>query len=259
MPRGQEAIERRLADLAGEVEFPPTPEIAAAIRTRVEEQAGGRRTWRGPARRTLAIGLTTLLVAGATAYAASPAFRDALRDLLDIGGVRIERVEELPLVPERTELDLGEPVSMSEATRRAGFAPLVPSSSALGPPSGVHIRDADGVAIVSLVWDPNATLPESAQTGTGLLLSEFRARLDHPVFRKQIADTRVVPVRIGGERGYWLRGPEHVIAYRGGGGGFVTEPRLAGNTLVWQRGPTTLRLEGEIPKARALRIARSLR
>lgn len=259
MPRAQQALERRLADLAGEVEFPPTPEIAEVIRSRVEVEGARRRTWPGPARRTLGIALGMLLVAGATAYAASPAFRDAVRDLLGIGTVRIDRVEQLPPVPERGQLDLGEPVSLDEATRRAGFAPLVPSVSALlRTPDGVHVRKADGIAIISLTWDPDANFPEFAQTGPGLLLSEFPARLDHPIFRKQITDTRVVPVRIGGELGYWLHGAEHVLAYRGGGGRFATEPRLAGNTLVWQREALTLRLEGKIPRAKALRIARSL-
>ena len=34
--------------------------------------------------------------------------------------------------------------------------------------------------------------------------------------------------------------------------------RLAGNTLLWQRGDLTLRLEADITKERALAIARSV-
>jgi hypothetical protein len=34
---------------------------------------------------------------------------------------------------------------------------------------------------------------------------------------------------------------------------------LAGNTLVWQAGEQTLRLEGQLPKEEALRIAESMR
>jgi hypothetical protein len=35
--------------------------------------------------------------------------------------------------------------------------------------------------------------------------------------------------------------------------------RLAGPTLVWERGDLTLRLEADVSKARALAIARSVR
>jgi ABC-type transporter Mla MlaB component len=35
--------------------------------------------------------------------------------------------------------------------------------------------------------------------------------------------------------------------------------RLARNTLIWQRGSVMLRLEGELTRAEALRIARSVR
>ena len=39
---------------------------------------------------------------------------------------------------------------------------------------------------------------------------------------------------------------------------FGARPRLAGNALVWRHGDRTLRLEADIPKSRALAIARSV-
>ena len=57
----------------------------------------------------------------------------------------------------------------------------------------------------------------------------------------------------------WIRGP-HVVT-------FVPTPsginnaisRVSGNALVWQRGTLTLRLEGDLTEAQALRLARTVR
>ena len=37
-----------------------------------------------------------------------------------------------------------------------------------------------------------------------------------------------------------------------------TYTRLAGTTLLWQRGETLIRVEGELPRARLIAIARSV-
>jgi hypothetical protein len=49
-----------------------------------------------------------------------------------------------------------------------------------------------------------------------------------------------------------------VFAFRDREGNFrESTARLAGKTLLWQQGDVTLRLEGELSKQQALRIARS--
>ena len=70
----------------------------------------------------------------------------------------------------------------------------------------------------------------------------------------------VEQVTVGGEPGYWFSGEPHFFAYRDAAGTLREEQtRLAGNTLIWQRGDLTLRLEGELPKEEAIRIAESMR
>jgi len=65
-------------------------------------------------------------------------------------------------------------------------------------------------------------------------------------------------VRVRGEPGYFLSGNPHEFSYFDRRGEYRQEiVRLAGNTLLWERGPLTLRLEADINKEEALKIARS--
>jgi anti-sigma factor RsiW len=50
-----------------------------------------------------------------------------------------------------------------------------------------------------------------------------------------------------------------VLFYETGSGGADLPGRLARNTLVWSRGPVTLRVEGDLSREEAERIARSVR
>ena len=70
----------------------------------------------------------------------------------------------------------------------------------------------------------------------------------------------VQEVTVGGEPGYWFSGEPHFFTYLDATGQVRDEQtRLAGNTLIWQRGDLTLRLEGQLSKEEALRIAESMR
>jgi hypothetical protein len=259
-------LEPRLAQLAQEVEFPPTPDLAMAVARRLQKMPSSRHVPRPirprivPARRTLAIALGGLLATAAAALAASPGLRDAVFDAFGIGGVRVERVSELPPVPPGAGPSLGERVTLAEAETRTGFNLLTIRRPRFGPPAGVYTREVNGTPIVSCAYESRPGLSPSPHTESGLILTQFRARLEQELIGKVIlAETGVERVQIAGRPGYWLEGAKHVIAYRTERGSFEQSPRLAGNTLVWQRGPITLRLEGEISRAQALRIARSVR
>jgi hypothetical protein len=66
-------------------------------------------------------------------------------------------------------------------------------------------------------------------------------------------------VTVNGGHGYWLEGSPHVFFYSNGAGTFHQENmRLATNTLVWQQGEQTLRIEGAATKDQALQIAASM-
>jgi hypothetical protein len=65
---------------------------------------------------------------------------------------------------------------------------------------------------------------------------------------------------VNGGMGYWIEGQPHLFIYRDARGEIRDEIlRLAGNTLLWEQGGLTLRLEASIPRETALRIANSVR
>jgi hypothetical protein len=67
-------------------------------------------------------------------------------------------------------------------------------------------------------------------------------------------------VQVAGRPGYWFSGEPHFFTFQDRAGEVTDEStRLAGNTLVWQAGAQTLRLEGQLPRQEALRIAGSMR
>ncbi len=221
-----------LRELGRSVEFPPTPDLGPAVRSRL----GERPLWRRP----VAIALAVLVVALGAALAV-PSARTAILDWLGLRGVSIQRVEELPTVPARGNLDLGRPVSLAEARRQAPWL-LVPDDA----PDSVYLSSSIPGGKVSFLWGT----PTSVQ----LLLTEFRGQA---YIEKLIEpETKVEPVDLG-DQGVWLEEP-HVLAFVDRDGNFrQSTARLAGKTLIWQQGDVTLRLEGDLSKQEALRIARS--
>ncbi len=233
------SVEERLRAL--EVEWPPAPDVAGPVRQRLAEQPS-----RLGVRRRLAIAVAAFLLAVGGVMAV-PSARSTVLDWFGIGGERIERVPEQPTA-EPTPLDLGERVPLPDDA-------LVPD--ALGDPDGAYRAAGD---ILTLLYRPRDGLPESEQSGAGALLSQFRGRVEEPLIRKLVGpDTTIERVTVDGEPGYWLAGAAHGLLYEDPNGDISEAPqRLAGPTLVWTRGDLTLRLEADIPKERALEIARSV-
>jgi hypothetical protein len=234
-------IETRLAEL--DVEWPPAPDVAARVRARVEAVPRRRRL-----RPAWAVALAILVLGGGVA--AVPSARSAVLRWLGIEGVRIERVPSnpTPAPSPSPALDLGERIPLAPGT-------LVPQ--ALGPPDAVYAAAGD---LVTLLYRPRDGLPEAAQSGAGALLSQFQGRTNAQFIRKFAGpDTTIERVEVDGEPGYWIAGEPHGLLYEDPTGDIREAPtRLAGPTLVWRHGDRTLRLEADVPRARALAIARSV-
>jgi hypothetical protein len=213
--------------------------------------------------------LAVLLVAGAVA-AVSPDARQVIADRLGLRGVAITHVEGLPTPtaeptraatatpsPPGAALGLGTRMSLEQARAQLGFALLVPSQ--LGEPDALYVFNANQV---SLVYAPRAGLPQAPQSASvGLLLTEFSASLDETLFQKGVPPTsRLEEVRVGGSRGFWISGAPHSFFYRDASGNVQQDrSRLAGNTLLWERGGLTLRLESALEREESIRVAESLR
>jgi Domain of unknown function (DUF4367) len=270
-------LERALADLAAALEFPPTPDLAAAVTARLGEApaaapappspaARARRWLAGLAgwRRLAAAGLAVVLLAAAV-LVASPGTREAVARRLGLRGIGVELGGPPPPTVTTTpggrlELGLGDRVTLEEARRRVDWPVLVPAAG-LGQPDAVYVNEAvPSGGRVDLVYRARPGLPASPFTDVGLLITEFQGQ-PTPEFLKKVTTMGVVEqVTVGGEPGYWFSGEPHFFTYQDAAGTLREEQtRLAGNTLIWQRGDLTLRLEGELPKEEAIRIAESMR
>jgi hypothetical protein len=251
-------LERALRELAAAEEWPPTPDIAGAVAARLREApvpapAARRPTWASRRRRALAVALA-VLVAVPSAAVAFPEARDDLLEWLGLKSVEVRRTPQPPpgreLLPEP---DLGRVVPLERAGARIGFEPLVPA--ALGAPDEARVQGRR----LSLVYRPSAGRPATQAEGVGVLLTEQRG---HGVIAEKAVGpgTAVRRVDVDGARGAWIEGAPHSIIFQGPRGAFREDvPRLAGDTLVWERDGLVLRIEGARGLEDALAITRSLR
>src|SRR5829696_45205 len=274
MSRRELDLEAALADLAADLRFPPTPDLAAAVSARLEagpaRAPAGRRSlarrwpaWLAGWRRLAVAGLAVVLLAAAV-LAASPGTREAVARRLGLRGIGVELGGPPPTASTsagaRLDLGLGERVTLEEARRRVAFPVLVPAAAGFDRPDAVFV-DATVPAggRVDLVYRARPGLPASSFTDAGLLITQFRGEPEPDFIKKVTGAGMVQVVTVGGEPGYFFSGEPHFFSYRDTAGQFREErTRLAGNTLIWQRGDLTLRLEGDLPLAEAVRIAESM-
>jgi hypothetical protein len=93
-----------------------------------------------------------------------------------------------------------------------------------------------------------------------LLLSEFVSTNFGVLKKAAVGATTVERVSVDGGVGIWITGAPHVLVYLDRDGRFRERPvRVTGSVLLWERGPLTLRLEGDLSKDEAARLARSVR
>jgi hypothetical protein len=222
-------IERELRDLAARVELPAEPDLAPAVRGRI----GPRRPRPGK----LAIALALVVLAVAVALAVPPA-RSEIRRWLGLGTARVEFVSRLPDVRTRRPLDIGPKTSLADVQERVPYDVL--TSSLLGAPREVHLLGDQ----VGFVYGKHK-----------LLVLQSRGTY----FQKDVGpETSVEHLELNGREALWISGGRHYFAYVEGNDQARPAPLyLVGNALIWTRGDLTLRLEGKLSRAEALRVARS--
>jgi hypothetical protein len=247
-------LEHELREL--QVEWPETPDIAAAVTPRLSAPAP-RRSWvlARPAWQ-LAVAFVALLIAVVMAI---PSARAEVLDWFGFGSVKIERRE--PVISRfGSGLGLGEATTLERASREAGFRVLVPA--ALGKPDAVYVRtDPTTGSRVDLVYRPRAGLPRASSTGAGLLVTELRGAFGPGIQKTVGANTKLERLAVGSDPALWISGADHGFAYVPESADMNFEPqRLAGPTLLVDRADGTLiRVEGRISRERAVEIAESVR
>lgn len=277
-------LERELRELASRVEYPPTPDLARAVRSRLDEEAGSAppRGWFDlPVARWAAVAAVVLIAA---VPVLSPAARDTVAGWFEggqtsgdgqalSGGQAAGGPEEATVMMEdeaESRADVpqsaggsdmpasggetpssargpgfGERIPLREAeTRLAGRELLLPGTRGLGEPDEVYAYRSSRNGGVVLVYGAGAGLPSEGDAGVGLVLTEVPGSLESAYPR-------------GGDLADAAIGEVSVGAGRGywapSGG------RHLPNALFWERGGLALRLEAGLPKREMIGIAESVR
>ena len=216
-------LEQALVALGQELELPPAPDVTAAVRARVATRP--RRLW--------PVAVALALVVAVAAALAVPQSRGAILRFFHIRGAEVTVVDSLP----RAAIT-GEPPGAAVRLDDAPFRVLLPDGE---PPDDVRL-------LGDLVW-----LRYGPAERPRLLVAELRT--GSAVFLKKVAGqgSMVRWTTVDGEPAIWIEGRPHQLALPGG------EVHLAGNTLLWQRGALTLRLEAKVGLERARALAASFR
>jgi hypothetical protein len=251
-------LEGTLSDIGARLDG-PRRDLWPAVRARIEE-GRARPWWARLAGRPLAPVAATLAVILVAGFLLTPDLAARAAQVLGIPGVQIYRVPQTP-----TARPIVSPVTFAgqrvattaEASRIAGFTVRAPA--ALGDPSSIYVETAP--VRVTIVYASVKGVPVSPQAGVSAIVVEFKGTLETQVMSKAIGpDTFLDAVPLGTGVAYYLSGQPHQFFFRDPTGNLQPETlRLAGNTLLWEEGGVTYRLEAEVSRDEAIRVASSLR
>ena len=263
-----EGWENRLRAVAQGLPYPPTPDIASAVRQRLKSAPKGSPKWR------LALVTATVVLALLAGLLSVPAVRAAVLEFLQIGAIRIilpaststpTPTPPVTVTPGRTPLhtptlppsptpvylialdDLQGETTLDAATQKASFTLQLPAYPAeLGMPDRVFIQDMDG-AVVILVWTAERD-PEKAE----LILYEIAP--GSWAGEKSMLYT-LERTQVNGREAAWAEGPYMLNLSNGN-----TDMRrlIAGRVLIWNEAGVTYRLESNLDLSQAIEIAESL-
>lgn len=264
----EQELDATLADLGGRLAYPQPTRLADAVSARLREPRAGR-WWdalRSP-RHAFAPVFATVAVFALVIILAMPDARAAAGDFLHAWGIDIFRTPAIatPSASPSPRSGLGTLTTLSDARLRADFPVGVPADPRLGTPDEVYRDRADPAGVrqrISLVYGQRAGIPISHEPGVSVLVVEFRGTFDETLIGgKGVGpDTKLESLTVNGGRGLWLEGAPHLFFYRDASGNISTETlRLAGNTLIWEQDGVTFRLEAQVSREDALRIAATFR
>lgn len=267
--------EARLQATARTLDYPATPDIAGAVRQRLELESARPRA---PYRRLAWAAVAVLLVL--SGLMAVPQVRAAVLRALRLGAVEILLEEPTPTVtkpyptptatvpstvtaavptaptpgpsptPLSSVLELAGETTLAEAQARTNFRIRLPTYPPnLGPPDRVFLQDLAGPVVVLAWLDPDQ-------------LDRVRLSLHQlapGTFAQKVQPQVIEETSVNGGPALWAEGP-HLLQFRRDDQ-LIYEPRrlVKGHVLIWAEGEITYRLETDLPLEEAVRIAESLR
>jgi hypothetical protein len=268
MPDREHELERELRDLGSLIDYPPTPDVAHATRILLDERENDRpRRFRTalPTLRWAAVAFV-LVVAIPTL---SPGLRATVGDWFVAGNGQAPRESAVDTgSPERqreanapaagvskggashalTPRFSGGRITLRQAQARMEGALLLPRTPKLGKPDEVYAGGTSRKAGVVLVY--RSGLPPLGDTGISLVLTEVSGDIEPAYLAgKTAVGPQLDRVMVQGHPGYWSPA-----------GGFPSsmDRPLPGHVLLWEKGGVALRLEADLPKKQAVRIAESV-
>jgi len=254
-------LEVALRDLGSNLAYPSTIDLVPAVRARIEGRRGlgfWQVFWSPRFAFVPALATFALLVVATIALQPLAA---TAAEALGLRGITIFRGAQTPPPASGKAVltDARRVASVEAASREAGFAALVPA--ALGAPDEVYVRSSPQGSQVFLVYGARAGIAPSKQTGISVLVTEARGSFEAPLLGKVLGPgSRSEQMTVNGSPGVWIEGEPHQIFFRAPDGQVVIDTlRLSANVLVWDQGPLLVRIEADIAKDQALRIASSMR
>jgi hypothetical protein len=255
---------KQLSKLSQDLPYPPTPDIASLVASRLEgegtkptRQLSPRLAW-----------VVVILILLATLMAFEPV-RAQILEFLQIGAIRIFLSQPTPTstsgatlpspvagapVPTASPIvyptltDLAGETSLAEAQRALDFPIKLPTYPPdLGDPERVFLQDLGGQAVL-LVWmDPE----EPERIRLDLLL------MGPGTFAEKALPAVIEETSINGQEAIWAKGA-HLLQFSGST--YHSVPLVVeGNILIWEQDGVTYRLESDLSLGEAVRVAESLK
>ncbi|MBN1564879.1 MAG: hypothetical protein JXA10_13615 [Anaerolineae bacterium] len=227
-------------------EFPPTPDIAGAVRDRIEPENRGFR----PLVMRVVQPVAILLLVMILIVLLVPDLRARAFDWLHIGAIRI--VNESPVATHTPELefdvtpigsilDWEYEITLADARDRVDFP--IPDVPELGEPDAMFFYQLEEPMVI-LVWETTTQAPISLH----LIGSANRA------FKYSAEDE--IRTEVNGHPALWLSSPHlyEIMPQTDS----VIQRFVNGRVLIWEADGITYRLEGDLTLAAARQLAESI-
>lgn len=248
----EEVWEKTVRETAREFPYPPTPDVASAVRRRLSRSRSPRPILRAVAALVLIALVITLTV---------PEVRATLLEFIRIGAVQIflseptatptRQATQTPFGPVRyaSVLELPGETTLADAQANVPYPILLPDyPSDLGAPDRIFVQPATTTPLLTLVW----LVPGQPD----------QVRMSIEVLTKDMAATKYdtmgtgQSVQVNGDVGYWMTDAHRVVYYYDRN---EWERDVQANVLIWEADGFTYRLETIEPLNEALVIANSLK
>jgi len=260
---GPDELKHALAQVGVALRAGPAPDVAAAVRARLEPAPAPSQARQRTSRRRSALAAA---LAGVT-LALVPGVRGAVADLVDsLPGVTLRTDEGATVATPPVGAPVTAPVTAPGdplgaalglvgetdlATARTLVPYDLPLPSAVGDPGAVYVREG----VVTMVWPASPALPALAGSDVGLVVDVVDGSRG-PLFEKLLLGVEVEWFTIDDVPAAWVGTPHPLVVVNADGVPDRSDDRIAARTLLVS-GATTVRVESMLDRDSAIALVRS--